>query len=217
MDYEIARQNMIEQQIRPWEVLDQHILDLLAEIHREDFVPSAYKRLALADISIPLGNEQVTMTPKMEARIIQSLDITDRDKILEIGTGCGYMTALLGRLGREVFTVDIFPEFSEQANNKLTHKHFRNIKIYTGNALLGWPEAGPYDVIVVTGSAPSFIPEYRQQLNHGGRLFAIVGHSPVMDATLFTSIGNSELTREVLFETDLPPLVGCETTDTFQF
>ena len=217
MNYNLARQNMIEQQIRTWEVLDQRILDLLAEIHREDFLPAEYKSLALADMNIPLENEQVAMTPKMEARILQTLDITDRDRILEIGTGCGYLTALLSRLGSEVCTVDIYPEFSEQAKHKLADNNIHNVTIYTGDALLGWPKDSPYDVIVVTGSVPSLIDECRQQLSHNGRLFAIVGNSPVMDATLFTHIGNKELTREVLFETDLPSLIGCEPTDQFQF
>ncbi|MEX2525170.1 MAG: protein-L-isoaspartate O-methyltransferase [Gammaproteobacteria bacterium] len=217
MNYEQARMNMIEQQIRPWEVLDQDVLSLLGELHREDFVPQSYRQLALADVNIPLPHGEVTMTPKMEARILQSLAIEDSETILEIGTGCGYFTALLARSGGIVHSVDIYEDFSREAGEKLKQHGIDNLRLYTGDALHGWPSEAPYDVIAVTGSVPSRMPEYEEQLSVGGRLFVIVGESPIMDACLITRIGDDEWSREYLFETDLPPLVGAAKTSTFEF
>jgi len=209
--------NMIEQQIRPWEVLDQDVLSLLAELHREDFVPESYRQLALADINIPLPHGEVTMTPKMEARILQSLSVEDTDKILEIGTGCAYFTALLARSGRVVHSIDIHEDFTREAGNKLGSHGIDNVRLDTGNALRGWRGEAPYDVIAVTGSVPFWIPEYEEQLSIGGRLFVIVGESPIMDACLVTRVGDDEWSREYLFETDLPPLAGATKTSSFIF
>lgn len=217
MNYEQARINMIEQQIRTWEVLDQDVLSLLGELHREDFVPEPYKQLALADVNIPLRHGQVTMTPKMEARILQSLAVEDSDKILEIGTGCGYFTALLARSGGTVHSVDIYEDFTREAAGKLNRHGIDNIRLYTGDALWGWPGEAPYDVIAVTGSVPYWIPEYEEQLTIGGRLFVITGESPIMDACLVTRIGDDEWSREYLFETELPPLVGATKASSFEF
>lgn len=217
MNYEQARMNMIEQQIRPWEVLDQDVLSLLGELHREDFVPDPYKQLALADVNIPLPHGEVTMTPKMEARVLQSLSIHQADKILEIGTGCGYFTGLLARCGQIVHSVDIHEVFSRQAGEKLAEHGIDNVQLYTGDGLRGWPSQAPYDVIAVTGSVPDWMPEYQQQLRIGGRLFVIVGESPIMDACLITRIGDDEWRREYLFETYLPPLLGATRASTFEF
>lgn len=217
MNYEQARINMIEQQIRTWEVLDQDVLSLLGELHREDFVPEPYKQLALADINIPLHHGQVTMTPKMEARILQSLAVEDSDKILEIGTGCGYFTGLLARSGGIVHSIDIYEDFTREAAGKLNRSGIDNIRLHTGDALWGWPGEAPYDVIAVTGSVPYWIPEYEEQLTIGGRLFVITGESPIMDACLVTRIGDDEWSREYLFETDIPPLVGATKASSFEF
>ncbi len=217
MDFEQARLNMIEQQIRPWEVLDQHTLDLIAEIHREDFVPEGYRQLALADVRIPLLHDQLTMTPKVEARLMQSLAVQKQDKILEIGTGCGYLTALLGASGEVVHSVDIFPEFAEQARPKLDQYDLTNIHLHTGDASHGWHDASPYDVIVVTGSVPVLNEDFQSQLNTNGRLFIIVGESPVMEAMLIMRIGDQEWAYEELFETDLPPLIGASGQTLFEF
>lgn len=217
MDYEQARFNMIEQQVRTWEVLDQHILDMLSAVHREDFVPGPYKKLALADINIPLMHAQVTMQPKMEARLLQSLNLNKDERILEIGTGCGYLTALLGRLGGEVYSIDIFPEFTSEAGPKLAAHHVNNVTLLTGNAVNGWPDQAPYDAIVVTGSVPALNSHYQQQLNTGGRLFVIVGESPVMEALLITRTGENSWSTESLLETDLPALIGTDKTDSFRF
>ncbi|MBI4005152.1 MAG: protein-L-isoaspartate O-methyltransferase [Gammaproteobacteria bacterium] len=208
MNFDQARLNMIEQQIRPWEVLNQTVLNLIAEIHREDFIPEEYRQLALADTNIPLAHGQITMTPKVEARLVQSLNIKSGDKILEIGTGCAYLTALLAKSGREVTSVDIYGDFTGQADKKLKRYNINNVNLKTGDAINGWEKASPYDVIVVTGSVPVLEPCFQEQLAAGGRLFVITGESPVMEALLLTRIGNKEWSREVLFETDLPALIG---------
>jgi protein-L-isoaspartate(D-aspartate) O-methyltransferase len=217
MNYEQARINMIEQQIRTWEVLDQGVLDLLTQLHREDFIPDPYKPLALADMYIPLNHDEVTMTPKMEARIIQSLDILKTDKILEIGTGCGYFTGLLSRSGKIVYSLDIYEDFTRIAGELLAAHQINNVQLYTGDGLPGWPQEAPYDVIAVTGSIPVYTPVFEQQLAVGGRLFVIVGESPIMEACLITRVGQDEWSMESLFETDLPPLVGAHKTTTFEF
>lgn len=217
MDYEQARFNMIEQQVRTWEVLDQHVLELLNTVHREDFIPDSYKKLALADVNIPLAQDQVTMTPKVEARLLQALTISASDNILEIGTGCAYLTTLLARLGKQVISIDIFPEFTEQAAVKLSDHQIRNVGLFSGNAVNGWAISAPYDVIAVTGSMPCLNPIIEQQLQIGGRMFVITGLSPVMSAMLVTRTGTSEWDRKSLFETDLPALVGAETPAKFIF
>lgn len=217
MNFEQARENMIKQQIRPWEVVNQKILNLLEEIHREDFIPDQYRHLALADINIPLLHNQVTMTPKVEARLLQHLLIQPHEKILEIGTGCGYLTALLANSGNFVHSIDIFPEFMEHAGPRLKQYELDNIELHTGDAIHGWPEQGPYDVIVVTGSVPILEQYFQQQLNTGGRLFVIVGQSPAMDARLITKTGADTWSVDSLFETDLPALIGAPEPESFHF
>lgn len=216
MNFEQARYNMIEQQIRTWEVLDQNVLDLLMKIHREDFVPDNYKQLALADTRIPLAQGQVTMTPKVEARIIQSVDIKHADKVLEIGTGCAYLTAIIASMAKQVISVDIYPEFTKSAGGKLQKYNISNVTLETGDAITGWPSASPYDVIIVTGSLPVLDDCFQKQLTLNGRLFIITGLSPVMDAILITRAGENEWAREVLFETDIPPLVGAKEPKKFR-
>lgn len=208
MDFEQARYNMIEQQVRPWEVLDQDVLDLLAQVHREDFVPAAYRQLALADVRIPIGHDEITMTPKAEARLVQSLLLKPTDKVLEVGTGCGYLTALLASTAAAVVSVDIHTDFSQAAKTKLTEHGITNVQLETGDAVNGWPSAAPYDAIAVTGSVPVLTEAFQSQLAIGGRLFVIVGESPVMAARLITRMGDQEWASESLFETDLPPLIG---------
>jgi protein-L-isoaspartate(D-aspartate) O-methyltransferase len=217
MNYEQARFNMIEQQIRTWEVLDQRILNLLADVHREDFIPDVYKKLALADVNIPLLHEQVTMPPKLEARLLQSLDISKDDRILEIGTGCAYLTALLAKLGKDVTSIDIFPEFTLQAGEKLAAHNINNVNLIAADAINGWSLTAPYDVIVVTGSVPLENKSFQQQLSIGGRLFVIVGESPVMEALLVTRVSDNGWSRESLFETDIPALIGAVQPARFRF
>jgi len=217
MNLELARFNMIEQQTRTWEVLDQRILDLMSAVHREDFIPEPYRKLAFAEVNIPLPHGQVTMPPRMEARLLQSLEITAGDGILEIGTGCAYLTALLAKLGGEVLSIDIFPIFTDQAGPKLEQCHITNVSLLTGNAAEGWPVHAPYDVIAVTGSIPQLNPMLEDQLAIGGRMFVIVGESPVMEAMLITRTSENGWAREVLFETDFPPLEGVSAPDKFRF
>ena len=217
MNFEQARSNMIEQQIKPWNVPNQVVLDLISNIHREDFVPDEYRRLALADVRIPLAHDQVTMTPKVEARILQALEIKLDDKILEIGTGCAYLTALLAKSGHHVHSIDIHPDFTEQAKLKLQQHDIQNVTLECGNAIHGWQQSSPYDVIVLTGSVPILEDHLQQQLKIGGRMFAIVGQSPAMEARLIKRVAENEWHNEILFETDLPELEGATQVETFKF
>ncbi len=217
MNFEQARSNMIEQQIKPWNVPNQSVLDLISEIHREDFMPDQYKRLALADTRIPLAHGQVTMTPKVEARLLQALEIKPEDEILEIGTGCAYLTALLAKSGHHVLSIDIHPEFTEEARVKLQQHDIHNVTLESGDAVHGWQQSSPYDVIVFTGSVPFLEDCIQQQLKPGGRLCVITGQSPAMEARLITRISENDWYDKVLFETDLPELEGAVQVEPFKF
>lgn len=216
MNFEQARFNMIEQQIRPWEVLDQRVLDLLSEVPREDFVPPAFRNLALVDTNLPLGHEQVMMSPKVEARLLQAIDVQANETVLEIGTGSGYLTALLAKLAKQVYSIEIIPEFIKSAQVKLADHGINNVSLEEGDAAQGWSLDAPYDVIVITGSLPLLPDTFKQSLNIGGRLFTIVGDSPSMEATLITRVGEHEWTEEGLFEIDLPPLLNAIQPDRFE-
>jgi protein-L-isoaspartate(D-aspartate) O-methyltransferase len=215
MNLENARFNMIEQQIRPWEVLDQRVLDLLNELPRENFVPQRYRKLAYVDTTIPLGNDQVMMPPRVEARILQGLNIQADETVLEVGTGSGYVTALLASLGEHVYSVDINAEMTRTAGDKLADHGIINVTLETGDAARGWDVHAPYDVIVITGSLPLLPDKFKQELNVGGRLVAIVGDAPVMDVVLITCVGESEWAQETLFETDLPALINAPEPERF--
>lgn len=217
MNFEQARSNMIEQQIKPWDVANQSVLDLISEIHREDFVPDEYKRLAFADTRIPLAHGQVMMTPKVEARLLQALEIKPEDEILEIGTGCAYLTALLAKSGHHVLSTDIYSEFAVQGKVKLQQYDINNVTLESGDAVHGWQPSSPYDVIVVTGSVPFLEESIQQQLKVGGRLFVITGQSPVMQATLITRVSDNDWHDKVLFETDFPELEGAAQVEPFKF
>ena len=217
MNFEQARSNMIEQQIKPWDVPNQAVLDIISEIHREDFMPDAYKRLALADIRIPLSHGQVTMTPKVEARLLQALEVKPEDEILEVGTGSAYMTALLAKSGHHVLSIDIHSVFTELAGPKLQQHNIHNVTLECGNGVHGWQQSAPFDVIVLTGSVPFLEECIQQQLKIGGRLFAITGSSPVMEARLIKRISESDWSNEILFETDLPELEGATQVEQFTF
>ena len=217
MDFKQARFNMIEQQIRTWEVLDLDVLDLLNEIHREEFIPESYQNLALADTSVPIGHEQITMAPKFEARILQSLDINPGESVLEIGTGCAYFTALLASSARQIKSIDIFPDFIDSAREKIAKTKLTNIELESSDAysLLEKPER--YDVVVFTASLPSMDERFLDLLNEHGRLFAIVGESPAMEARLYAKQNDSSCSYESVFETDLPALIGATQKDEFEF
>jgi protein-L-isoaspartate(D-aspartate) O-methyltransferase len=217
MNFEQARFNMVEQQIRPWEVLDQCVLDLLMSMPREDFVPAPFRKLAFCDTCIPLGHGEVMMPPKVEARLLQALEIQATDKILEIGTGSGYLTALLAKLGKHVSSIEIQAEFTRAAEIKLAKHTIANVKLETGDGVYGWEREAPYDVIAVTSSVLLLSDHFQRQLTVGGRLFVIVGESPVMDARLITRVNKYEWTEESLFETDLPALRGAPCPQRFVF
>jgi len=212
-----ARHNMIEQQIRPWDVLDQRVLELIDSLPREEFVPPTYLKLAYADINIPLDHGQVMMAPKVEARMLQALNIKDTDTILEVGTGSGYVTALLARSGKHVNSVDIYPDVTAAAGRKLAEFGIDNLTLETGDAVDGWDRHGPYNVIAITGSLPSLPASFRQNLKIGGRLFVITGQAPVMEARLITRTAEQGWIEQALFETVLPPLVNAPQPQRFVF
>ncbi len=214
---EQARFNMIEQQIRPAEVLNQLVLDTISQTPRENFVPTGYKELAFSDINVPLNNNQVMMKPIMEGRLLQALDIQPGDKILEIGTGSGYFTALLAKLGSYVQSVDIDPRLITQAQEKLAAHKISNFTLTEGDAARGWDQDGPYDAIVITGSLPILPESFQQNLNIGGRLIAIVGQAPVMQVQLITRTTEDQWATECLYETDFPELTNAEQPEAFIF
>ncbi|MDG4548921.1 MAG: protein-L-isoaspartate O-methyltransferase [Candidatus Contendobacter sp.] len=215
-NFELARRNMIEQQIRPWEVLDQRVLDTLARVPREDFVPQRYRKLAFSDVAIPLGHGEVMMKPNVEGRLLQALAAQPTDHALEVGTGSGYLTACLARLAASVVSVDIVPEFTDAACQKLKTHGLGNVALHAGDASRGWGERR-YDVVAVTGSVAEIAEVWRQSLSLGGRLFIVVGQPPVMEALLITRVGEREWIRESLFDTELPPLRNAAPVKTFEF
>jgi protein-L-isoaspartate(D-aspartate) O-methyltransferase len=216
-DFEQARVTMIESQVRTWEVLDQSVLDLLLVVRREEFVPEKHRALAFADMEIPLGHGEVMLSPKLEARMVQELGIRKTDKVLEIGTGSGYVTALCARLGGQVVSVERVSEFSQSAARKLGGHGIENVQLVIGEAAEGWPSTGPYDVILVTGSLP-FLPESLQnQLRAGGRLLAVIGEPPVMTAMLVTRISEQAFNSVGLFETSIAPLRNIRQPERFVF
>lgn len=217
MDMEQARFNMVEQQIRTWEVLDPEVLDLLFKVRREDFVPERYRMLAFADMEIPLGHGEVMLSPKLEARILQALELKQGDRVLEVGTGSGYMTALLAHRTAHVRSVDIVPEFTAQAQQKLSSHGFTKVTLETGDAARGWKRAEPYDVIVITGSLPVLPEAFTESLSVGGRLFAVVGEAPVMAAKLITRVAENACRTDELFETCIPPLRNAVQPQRFVF
>jgi len=217
MDLEQTRFNMIAQQIRPWSVLDDNVLDLLYKIHREEFVLPANRSMAFVDMEIPLGHGQVMLTPKMEARMLQELHVKKTDKILEVGSGSGYLTALLASQGAHVYSVEIVPELKAMAENNLQAHHITNVTIEQGDAAQGWSKYEPYDVIVLTASTPVLPDAFQKNLAPGGRLFAIVGEDPVMDAQLITCIAPGKYSMKKLFETSTAPLINAQQPARFTF
>ncbi len=217
MDVERARFNMVEQQIRPWDVLDTKVLDLLHIVKREDYVPAAYKALAFADLEIPIGLGEKMLSPKLEARILQELAILPADRILEVGTGSGYMTALLASQSAHVYSVDIADAFIKVAGSRLAQHGIHNATLEQGDAARGWDKHGPYDVIVLTGSVPVLSDAFQQSLASGGRLFAVVGEAPAMDARLVTCAAPGAYSTASLFETCVPALRNAPQPVRFSF
>ncbi len=214
---ERARFNMVEQQIRPWEVLDQEVLDLLFAVRREEFVPAQYRSLAFVDMEIPLGHGETMLAPRLEARMLQELAVRPGDRILEVGTGSGYMTALLAKRGAHVTSVEIIPEFSAQAAARLDAHGITNVTLEVGDAARGWDRHAPYDVIVLTGSVPVLADAFRRSLNPGGRLLAVVGEAPVMEARLIVCADSGACNALGLFETCIPALRNAPQPERFVF
>lgn len=219
MDMEQARFNMVEQQIRPWDVLDQDVLDLLRQVRREDFVPEQYRELAFSDMEIPLGHGEAMLSPKLEARMLQEVAVKAGDHVLEVGTGSGYMTTLLARMAHRgsVCSVEIVPEFTLRAEAILKQHGISNAALEVGDAARGWLKGGPYDVIVLTGSVPVLPDALPASLKIGGRLFVVVGEAPMMEAQLITCVAEGVYRTTNLFETSVPPLKNAMQPQRFVF
>jgi protein-L-isoaspartate(D-aspartate) O-methyltransferase len=217
MDFDKARFNMVEQQIRPWDVLDDTVLDLLYKVKREDYVPAVYRSLAFTDMEIPLGHGQTMLSPQLEARMLQELRVKPTDKVLEVGTGSGYMTALLASLAKHVYSVEIVPDLKSEAEARLNAHAFDNVTLEVGDAAQGWLQHAPYDVIVLTGSTPVLAEGFANALAAGGRLLAIVGEAPVMKARLVRCITPGVYESQDLLETCVAPLANAPQPERFVF
>jgi protein-L-isoaspartate(D-aspartate) O-methyltransferase len=217
MNTELARFNMIEQQIRPWDVLNLGVLELLAVMKREDFVPPEHRALAFVDTEVPLPGGQCMLAPKVEARLLQELKVHKHERVLEIGTGSGYMAALLAHKAQHVTTLEIDPELARFASANLKRAGVTNVTVTTVDAAARLPADGPFDVIMVSGSVAEVPEALLSQLKVGGRLAAIVGQEPMMRALLFQRNADHGLTREVLFDTVAQRLQGFKEPTRFHF
>ena len=217
MNFDQARFNMVEQQVRPWEVLDERVLGLLERTHREDFVPLRYRKMAFADLVIPLDNDQCMMKPVVEGRMLQSLELQDDETALEIGTGSGFITACLAQMAKHVVSVDVYQQFIDEATTKLADKNIDNVELETGDVMSGWQPEQAHDVLVVTGSVPEIPEQFMGWVNPRGRMFIVCGEAPAMEAKLLTKLNATEWREESLFETDLPRLVNADKAPEFEF
>ena len=217
MNIEQARFNMIEQQIRPWDVLDAGVLSLLAIVRREDFMPAAYKSLAFVDAEVPLGQGQVMLAPRLEARLLQEAQVQRHERVLEIGAGSGFMAALLAHRAQSVISLDIVPELAAMASAHLRRAGVRNASVRGLDGARGLPGEGPFDVIMLSGSVPEVPTVLLDQLKIGGRLLAIVGQQPMMRAMRITRQSDTALLSEELFDTVAPRLTGFAEPTRFAF
>lgn len=218
MNIEQARFNMVEQQIRTWDVLDLRVLETLKAVPREEFVPSRYRKMAFMDVRIPLGHDQVMMKPVEEGRLLQSLKLEPGQRVLEVGTGSGFLSACLSALGGEVISLEIFEEIAESAKRRLDRANVTGVSVIHGDALKaeGLPE-GAFDCVVITGSTASIPDVLKNKVAVGGRLFAVRGDAPAMEAVCLTKTSPDGWVTESLFETDLPRLIGAEDKAHFEF
>jgi protein-L-isoaspartate(D-aspartate) O-methyltransferase len=214
MNFEVARAQMLGQQIRAWEVLDDRVLRALEQTPSERFVPEEYRDLAFADTEIPLAHGQSMLAPKIEGRLLQALQIEPIEEVLEVGTGTGFLTAVLARLAQRVLSVDIFPEFVAAARTKLAAENMRNVELRTAD-VLSLELAGRFDAIAITASVPELDDYFVRMLRPRGRLFVVVGRAPAMEARLITLNANGDSTSESLFETVLTPLINAERPEPF--
>jgi protein-L-isoaspartate(D-aspartate) O-methyltransferase len=216
LDVNAARRQMIEQQVRAWEVLDLKVLEAMERVRREEFTPPAYRDLAFADMNVPLGHGEYMLAPKLEGRILQALELRPDDAVLEIGTGGGYFAACLGALARSVKSIEIHPELAASARANLAGSNVHNVSVETADAF-AYSDATRYDAVVLTGSLPVYDARFEQWLAVGGRLFVVVGQGPVMEARRMTLTGPGELLREGLFETVMDPLAHAAEPPKFIF
>ncbi|MFZ5549747.1 MAG: protein-L-isoaspartate O-methyltransferase family protein [Pseudomonadota bacterium] len=217
MNVEQARFNMIEQQIRPWDVLDSAVLQLLAVVKREDFVPPAHRALAFVDCEVPLPEGQKMLAPKVEARLLQELKVQRHESVLEVGAGSGFMAALLGHRARRVLTLENRPVLARFAADNLKRAGLANVQVREADGREGAQESGPFDAIVLSGSVASVPEQLLSQLKPGGRLVAIVGAEPIMQATLYTRQPAGGVSKTVLFDTVAPRLDGFAEPTRFHF
>ena len=220
MNLEQARANMVEQQIRPWEVLDQDVLDLLYTVPREEFVPASCRNLAFTDMEIPIGEGERMWAPKMEARVLQELAPRRSDRVLEIGTGSGYLTALLAHRAAHVTSVEIRPALAAFGKANIARHGVDNVTLEVGDGARGYAKGGPYDIVVLTGSVPVLPRSLLESLAPGGRVFAVIGEAPLMTASIVsrtTHAAPPSFRTTALFETVIAPLVNCEQPSRFAF
>ena len=217
-DHSNARFNMVEQQIRTWDVRDADVLEVLHRIPREEFVPEAYKNLAYSDFAIPVGHGEEMLHPKFQAHALQALQLKAGSTVLEVGTGTGYLTALLAQFAEHVYSIDIHPDLLRVASANLGKLNITNVTLEEGDASRGWPDHGPYDAIAVTGSVPEIYDELKRNMKIGGYMFVIVGESPSMEAVILKRVGENEWSKEKsLFETDVKPLENTGVEPEFEF
>ncbi len=216
MDTLAARHQMVDQQIRTWEVLDRRVLDALSAVPREAFVPESHRELAFADSPIPIGLGQSMLAPNIQGRMLQALAVNASDSALEVGTGTGYLSACLSLLAAATHSIDIYAEFTAAASANLRAVPQARVRFETRDAF-GPARLGEYDVIAVTGSMPVYDARFERALRLGGRLFAVVGSAPVMEAMLVRRVDQSEWIRETLFETVIDPLINAPAAPGFVF
>jgi protein-L-isoaspartate(D-aspartate) O-methyltransferase len=217
MNVEQARFNMIEQQIRPWDVLDTSVLALLSAVRREDFIPAEHKAQAFMDLDIPLGNGRALLAPRVEARLVQDLNLSKRDTVLHIGAATGYVTALLAHKARRVIGLESDPKLAAEARANLRSAAVNNAEIVEADGTAGFAAQAPFDAILLTGSVAQVPQNLLDQLKTDGRLLAIVGQDPVMQATLFTRVSDTQFSSQALFDTIAPRLAGFTEPSRFQF
>ncbi len=217
MDLQLAKFNMVEQQIRPWNVLDPQVLELMSAVPRENFVPVEYRHLACADMHVPIGDGQVMLQPKMEARLLQALAPVKGEVVLEIGAGTGYVAALLAQSALEVFAIERREMLVDLAKRNLDAADIDNVTVILGDAGKGWDSEFDYHIIFISGSFIQLPQSYLELLTIGGRLVAVVGEAPIMNAILVTRIDAENWQTEILFETFLPPLDNIKQPDRFTF
>jgi protein-L-isoaspartate(D-aspartate) O-methyltransferase len=216
-DVELARRNMVLQQVRPWEVIDERVLEVIQQVPREAFVPEAYQGLAFADVEVPLGEGAAMMAPKLEARMLQALDVKPGEHVLEIGTGSGFVTACLVALGGQVLSIDIRGALTATARERLETHQVRNVKLETDDVFDHDFGNLRFDAIAVTGSLPHYDERFERLLQPGGRLFVVVGAAPAMEAMLVERVGDQAFRRQNLFETVLAPLENAPRPERFVF